>query len=178
MVPADAKLFEGHPIYSPWNLPIVPSKPTPVIDLFARLLAHKLRYLPGESDSVILSHEIISRPSGPSSESSDESGDESSAPGSSRELIHASTLLIRQPNPSTSAMAQTVSLPLALAALRVLDGHVRSRGVVGPTADQEIYRPVLKEMGELGLVMREDVRVRRRGNAIGERMIKAMYNKQ
>jgi alpha-aminoadipic semialdehyde synthase len=70
-------------------------------------------------------------------------------------------------------MAQTVSLPLALAALRVLDGHVRTRGVVGPTADKEIYRPVLRDMADLGLVMREDVRVRRDGNAIGERMLQS-----
>jgi alpha-aminoadipic semialdehyde synthase len=128
-----------------WSLPTVPPMPTLAIDLFARLLAHKLRYLPGESDSVILSHEIISR-STPASQSSS---------GTRDELIHTSTLILRQPHPTTSAMAVTVALPVALAALRILDGRVKTRGVVGPTADKEIYRPILQEMSTHGLIMKE-----------------------
>jgi hypothetical protein len=59
-------------------------------------------------------------------------------------------------------MAATVSLPLAIAALRVLDGSTRSRGVIGPSADSEIYRPVLEELASLGIVMKEETRVRQR----------------
>ncbi|KAG8811525.1 hypothetical protein FRC19_003744 [Serendipita sp. 401] len=139
------------------SLPLVPTEPTPALDLFARLLAHKLRYLPGEKDSVILSHEIISRPLGATTTSTVEDP-------SSDMQIHTSTLIVRQTDPLSTAMAVTVSLPLAIAALRVLDGHVKIRGTVGPTADSEIYRPVLKELEDLGVVMKEETKRRTTGN--------------
>jgi alpha-aminoadipic semialdehyde synthase len=144
-----------------WSLPTVPPTPTLAIDLFARLLAHKLRYLPGESDSVILSHEIVSRSTLASQSSS----------GTQDELIHTSTLLLRQPHPTTSAMAVTVALPVALAALRVLDGHVKTRGVVGPTADKEIYLPILQEMSNHGLIMKEETKRRRPGLGLAGSML-------
>jgi alpha-aminoadipic semialdehyde synthase len=73
-----------------------------------------------------------------------------------------------------SAMAMTVSLPLAIAALCVLDGHVHTRGVAGPTADKDIYRPVLQEMGTLGLTMKEENTVRLPGRSLADRMIRSV----
>jgi alpha-aminoadipic semialdehyde synthase len=145
---------------TPSALPLVPVQPTSPLDLFARLLAHKLRYLPGEKDSVILSHEIISRPMGTA--------------GGQHDMIHTSTLLLRQPSTLVSAMAMTVSLPLAIAALRVLDGHVQTRGVAGPTADKDIYRPVLQEMGTLGLTMKEENAVRLPGRGLASGMTRSV----
>lgn len=149
---------------SPSALPLVPPKHTPALDLFARLLAHKLRYLPGERDTVLLSHEIISRPIGSLKEHR-------------LDQIHTSTLIVRQEHPQVTAMAMTVSLPLAIAALRVLDGHVQTRGVVGPTAEKGIYRPVLEEMGTLGLVMKEETTVRLPGHGIASRMMQSMTDR-
>jgi alpha-aminoadipic semialdehyde synthase len=146
---------------TPSALPLVPVQLTSPLDLFARLLAHKLRYLPGERDSVLLSHEIISRPIGMSK-------------GQRQDMIHTSTLLLRQPSPQVSAMAMTVSLPLAIAALRVLDGHVHTRGVAGPTADKDIYRPVLQEMGTLGLTMKEENTMRLPGRSLADGMIRSV----
>lgn len=68
-------------------------------------------------------------------------------------------------------MAVTVGLPVALAALRVLDGHVTSRGVVGPTAERQIYGPILEEMSELGLVFKEETKQRRPGSGLAGSMI-------
>jgi alpha-aminoadipic semialdehyde synthase len=70
-------------------------------------------------------------------------------------------------------MAVTVALPVALAALRVLDGHVKTRGVVGPTADKEIYRPILEEMSSHGLVMKEETKRRRPGLGLAGNMLDA-----
>lgn len=146
----------------PSALPLVPTQPTAPLDLFARLLAHKLRYLPGERDTVLLSHEIISRPTGASQEQLH------------LDMIHTSTLLLRQPSPRVSAMAMTVSLPLAIAALRVLDGHVQTRGVAGPTADKDIYRPVLQEIGTLGLTMKEENTMRLPGRGLAHGMMRSV----
>jgi len=50
-----------------------------------------------------------------------------------------------------------VGLPVAFAALRVLDGEVLVRGVHGPE-DRTIYRSVLRGLEEVGLGMKETVR--------------------
>jgi saccharopine dehydrogenase (NADP+, L-glutamate forming) len=47
-------------------------------------------------------------------------------------------------------MAKTVGLPLAIAAKLLLQGKIKSRGVVIPVVG-EIYEPVLAELAELGI---------------------------
>ncbi|CDO70674.1 hypothetical protein BN946_scf184761.g12 [Trametes cinnabarina] len=121
------------------SLPPLPSKPTAPIDMFATLLAHKLRYQPGERDLVVLSHEIVARPGGTSAE----------------EEIHTSSLVVYG-TPEASAMSRTVGLPVAFATLQILDGGVRARGVQGPTT-KEVYGNVLRRLEEAGLGMKERV---------------------
>lgn len=53
-------------------------------------------------------------------------------------------------NETHTAMAKTVGLPLAIAAKLLLQDKIKSRGVVIPVV-KEIYDPVLKELGELGI---------------------------
>jgi saccharopine dehydrogenase-like NADP-dependent oxidoreductase len=53
-----------------------------------------------------------------------------------------------------TAMAQTVGLPLGIAAKLVLNGSLKSRGVVIPIVS-EIYEPVLNELKTLGIELRE-----------------------
>jgi len=116
-------------------LPSLPpsDKPITPLDAFANLLAHKLQYMQGEKDMVILAHEIIAKPlSGP-------------------EEVHTSSL-IAFGTEEHSAMALTVGLPVALAALEVLDGKVNVRGVVGP-GDATIREPVLTGLEAAGLGM-------------------------
>jgi alpha-aminoadipic semialdehyde synthase len=126
------------------GVPKVPTTAMPALDLFALLLAHKLRYGPHERDMVFLSHELIARPRSASPDTD------------TREEIHTSSLIVRG-TPEHSAMALTVGLPVAYAALRILDGGVHVRGVAGPTADVGLYRGILGDLETVGLGMRESV---------------------
>ncbi|MBF6609225.1 MAG: saccharopine dehydrogenase, partial [Flavobacterium sp.] len=53
-----------------------------------------------------------------------------------------------------TAMAKTVGLPVAIAALQILNGKVTSPGVQIPTA-KEVYMPILKELESFGVVFHE-----------------------
>jgi saccharopine dehydrogenase (NADP+, L-glutamate forming) len=55
-----------------------------------------------------------------------------------------------------TAMAKTVGLPLAIAAKLLLEGKIKSRGVVIPV-DQDIYNPVLEELSQNGISLAERV---------------------
>lgn len=119
-------------------LPPVPGHQTTPLDAFALLLADRLCYQPGERDMVVLSHEIVAR-----------------SPESSKDEVHMSSL-IAVGDSKASAMARCVGLPVALAALYVLDGGVKLRGVHGPT-DRQVYEHMLPWLEEAGLGMRESV---------------------
>ena len=122
------------------SLPPVPRGPVTPLDALAALLSHKLRYEPHERDLVLLSHEIITAPISPSSEPTPNE-------------VYNSTMAVYG-SASGSAMSKTVGLPLAFAALRVLDGGVRARGVTGPFGE-EVYKPVLAGLADMGFGMRE-----------------------
>jgi len=109
------------------------------IDHFANLLAQKLRYESHERDLVILNHEIIAQ---------DTSG---------KEEVHSSSL-IAYGGSEASAMARCVGLPVAFAALKVLDGRVSARGVCGPAIEENLWKGVLDGLEEVGLGMKETVR--------------------
>ncbi|KAF7291646.1 hypothetical protein HMN09_01255800 [Mycena chlorophos] len=121
------------------SLPKLPSGNQTPLDIFAHLLSSTLAYLPGERDMVVLAHEVIAHT--PGRANSDE--------------VHHSTLIAYGDERAT-AMARTVGLPVAIAALNVLDGKVRVRGVAGPT-DSSVWKPVLGGMEEAGLGMKEGV---------------------
>ncbi|KAI0349833.1 hypothetical protein OH77DRAFT_1431672 [Trametes cingulata] len=143
IVPSSLAEYAAHagpyPVSRDTTLPPLPGKPAAPIDLFAALLAHKLRYAPGERDLVVLSHEIVAR-----------------SKGASEEEVHTSSL-ITYGTPEASAMARTVGMPVAFAALQILDGGVRARGVQGPM-EKEVYANVLARLEEAGLGMKESVR--------------------
>ncbi|KAJ3859108.1 Saccharopine dehydrogenase-domain-containing protein [Lentinula novae-zelandiae] len=148
------------------GLPLLPSSPTTPLDLFTLLLAHKLQYDDGERDMVVLVHKVITRvvtdkpvPNVGEIEIEEE--------------LHTSSLVIYgsyhnyTPNERLyeSAMARSVGIPVAIAALAVLDGAVESisiprpvsiRGVHGP-GHISIREPVLQGMLEAGIGMSEGV---------------------
>ena len=107
---------------------------------------------------VLLSHELISR-----SRSADPSAEV-------HEEVHTSSLIVRG-TPEHSAMALTVGLPVAFAALRILDGEIHVRGVAGPTADVGLYRPILRDLEKVGLGMRESVVRRKEGGGVAAEMV-------
>lgn len=53
-----------------------------------------------------------------------------------------------------TAMAKTVGLPLGIAATLLLEGKIKSRGVVIPV-DKEIYEPILARLAGFGIVLEE-----------------------
>lgn len=53
-----------------------------------------------------------------------------------------------------TAMAKTVGLPVAIAALQILNGAITTAGVQLPVR-KEVYEPILKELEEFGVVFKE-----------------------
>jgi hypothetical protein len=53
-------------------------------------------------------------------------------------------------------MAQTVGLPLAIAAKLILEGKLTSKGLHIPIA-KEIYEPVLEELSKLDIIFQEQI---------------------
>ena len=136
------------------RMPPLPQGQLTPLSIFAYLLSRKLKYQPHETDMVVLSHEIITRQANGLSEN-----------GFLTE-VHTSTLYafgLKKPDVPfqgarpASAMARTVGLPLAIASLLVLEGKIDLRGVQRPTWPQ-IYRPILNQLHQVGLEMREDTR--------------------
>jgi alpha-aminoadipic semialdehyde synthase len=99
------------------DLPPISNTSAAPIDHLATVLTHKLRYGPDERDLVVLSHEIIARPKG-------------AALGTEEEVY--TSQLVTYGTSTASAMSRTVGLPVAFAALQILDGKVSVRGVQGP----------------------------------------------
>lgn len=54
-----------------------------------------------------------------------------------------------------TAMAKTVGLPVAIAALKILNGEITTPGVQLPIA-KEVYEPILEELKEHGIIFREE----------------------
>ncbi|WP_298548589.1 saccharopine dehydrogenase family protein [uncultured Aquimarina sp.] len=70
-----------------------------------------------------------------------------------RKQIDATMVCIGKDQKYT-AMARTVGLPVAMAALRILNKEITSTGVQIPIRE-EIYTPILKELEEYGIVFKE-----------------------
>ncbi|EJT98064.1 hypothetical protein DACRYDRAFT_111046 [Dacryopinax primogenitus] len=135
LLPSLAAMKEGF-------YPTVPEISLPPLSLLSILMSHRLRYEPGERDVVILSHEVVAGP-GPMTSPDTEA------------TVH-SYLLVVYGDEHSSAMARTVGLPVAFAALRILDGDMDMRGVVVPTHPR-IYANMLKDLATVGLVFRDTV---------------------
>jgi len=53
-----------------------------------------------------------------------------------------------------TAMAKTVGLPVAMAAIQILNGKIKTHGVQLPIK-KEVYKPILKELEEYGVIFKE-----------------------
>lgn len=61
-----------------------------------------------------------------------------------------SSLVVKGENQNYTAMAKTVGLPVAIAALKILQGEIKTPGVQLPIS-MEVYEPILKELKEHGV---------------------------
>jgi hypothetical protein len=75
-------------------------------------------------------------------------------PSGKREVIKSSLLDFGSPS-SNTAIARTVALPAAIAARLLLENKINLAGVHRPVVPQ-IYNPVLRELGKLGIEMKEE----------------------
>ena len=95
-------------------------------------MAEKCAYAEGERDMLLMRHEFVVR-----------------FDDAEKKLY--STLVAYGIPGGDSAMARTVSLPLAVATRMILEGSITARGVVVPMTP-EIYDPILDELERMGIV--------------------------
>jgi saccharopine dehydrogenase-like NADP-dependent oxidoreductase len=115
-------------------------RPLPVdkggaVDVMAAVMLEKCAFAPGERDLLVLQHEFIVER------------------GGARENIFSTLVDFGVPN-GDSAMARTVSLPVAIGARMILEGRLDRRGVIAPVFP-EVYDPILNELDSLGIACRE-----------------------
>ena len=108
----------------------------PVMEQLAELMQRRMRYAAGEQDMIVMRHEFTARYADRS------------------ERITSTMVDLGVPG-GDSSMARTVSLPLAIAARRVLDGELADTGVVIPLAPH-VYEPILAELTDLGIGLEEE----------------------
>ena len=65
-----------------------------------------------------------------------------------------SQMVVKGDDQTYTAMAKTVGLPVAIAALKILNGEIKTPGVQIPIT-KEVYEPILKELKEYGIVFTE-----------------------
>lgn len=106
------------------------------LDILSDLLLKKLKYKKNERDMLILQHKFIVKNS-----------------NGSRDMITSTMIDYGIPG-GDSAMARTVSLPLAIGVKLMAEEKFTLKGVRIPNV-KEIYEPVLSELKELGIEMRE-----------------------
>lgn len=71
-----------------------------------------------------------------------------------KQQIDSHMVLIGEDQTNT-AMAKTVGLPVAIAALKILNGVIKNPGVQLPIT-KEVYTPILKELEDYGVVFKEN----------------------
>jgi saccharopine dehydrogenase (NADP+, L-glutamate forming) len=114
--------------------------PTPAgalspLDALVQQMLQKMQYAPGERDMVILKHQFTIE-----------------YPDRSEEIT--STLIDYGIPGGDSSMARTVGLPAAIATRLILEGKIELTGVHTPVRP-EIYRPILAELAQRGIVFEE-----------------------
>jgi len=101
------------------------------VDLLVDLMLKKMSYQPHEKDMAIIHDDIIVDFK------------------SKREKWSSTVVVTGVPN-GDSAMARSVSLPVAISTRLILEGKIKIRGSVLPIYP-EIYNPVLQELEEYGI---------------------------
>ena len=66
-----------------------------------------------------------------------------------------SSLVAIGENQTYTAMAKTVGLPVAIATIKILNGEIKTSGVLRPIS-KEVYEPILKELETFGVFFKEN----------------------
>ena len=101
------------------------------VDVMAARMRERCAFGPDERDLIVLRHEFVIEP-----------------PKGVRR-VHSTLIDFGIPG-GDSAMARTVSLPVAIATRLILQGEVTERGVIAPIKPA-VYNPILDELDRLGI---------------------------
>jgi saccharopine dehydrogenase-like NADP-dependent oxidoreductase len=108
------------------------------VDILASRMLERCSYAPGERDLLVMQHELVV-----------------AYPGREERIV--SSLFAYGIPGGDTAMARTVSLPLAIATRMIAEGAIAQRGVVAPV-HPELYGPILDELErDFGIAFRERV---------------------
>lgn len=118
--------------------PLLAGKISP-LDLLVSLMVEneKMQYQGNQRDLTVLQHQILVE-----------------FPDGKKEKIVSTLVDFGQPGGHTS-MSRTVGLPVAIGIKLILENRIEHRGVLTPTVP-EIYRPILSELGDLGISFKEE----------------------
>jgi saccharopine dehydrogenase-like NADP-dependent oxidoreductase len=105
-------------------------------EILQNLLEEKWKLQEHDKDMIVMQHQFVFR----------------DVARNSRTIL--SSLVVRGEDQTYTAMAKTVGLPLAIAAKLILQGKIKGRGVLIPTA-KEVYLPMLEELETLGVKFEE-----------------------
>ncbi len=105
------------------------------IDIMARRMTERCRFSPGERDMIVMQHEF-------------------DIDFGERTERRISSLVDYGIPGGASAMARTVSLPVAIAVRMMLDGTLDRPGVIAPI-EPEVYNPILDELAPMGIAFSE-----------------------
>ena len=103
--------------------------------ILEKILSDKWTLSPEDKDMIVMYHKIGYELNG------------------KKEQIDATMVCLGEDQTYT-AMAKTVGLPVAMAALQILNGNITTPGVQLPIK-KEVYEPILKELEEFGVVFHE-----------------------
>lgn len=117
----------------------LPAGPKSPIDILTADMLAKMQYAPGERDMLILQHEFLAEYP------------------NRKEKITSTMIDFGIPHGDTS-MNRTVGLPAAVGVRLILEGKIKTAGVLVPVTP-EIYLPVLEELQRLGLQFTEKTQV-------------------
>lgn len=117
--------------------PIGLDRATPA-QILQKLLESKWVLKPDDKDMIVMLHEFIYELDG-------------------RQEKLTASLVVRGEDSMQTAMAKTVGLPLAITAIKMMDGSIKLPGGLYIPVLQEIYEPVLKELKQLGIDFTERI---------------------
>jgi saccharopine dehydrogenase-like NADP-dependent oxidoreductase len=119
-------------IFSEEKIPLAEASPAQILQ---ELLERKWALRPGDKDMVVMQHRFEYRQNG-------------------KNYRALSSLVVKGEDEVHTAMAKTVGLPAAIAVKMILTGKLSRTGVCVPVTE-DIYKPVLEELEELGIKFTE-----------------------
>lgn len=103
--------------------------------IFEEILKSKWKLRADDKDLVVMLHQIAYELNG-------------------KQITHESVMVLKGEDGARTAMAKTVGLPLAIGCKLLLEGKIKSKGVLAPMKP-ELYEPILAELKNHGIEFKD-----------------------